>query len=668
MELDLPGKVANTRLPQSRSLLPLFEAIINSAHSIEESHADSGTIKVTVLRENQQEMLATDGESWALHPVIGFTVEDNGVGFTDANFQSFQTSDSTYKKSRGAKGVGRFTWLKAFKEVEVTSVYQENDVWYRRAFRFTVNGNGVSDNTLVETDERSNKTTVQLRNWNEPYSDGCPKKPGTIAQRIIDHCFLTLLSDKPPCVELFDSSTFPLNLNELLSLSIINDTKSLTFTIGNHHFAVRVLEIRAGEESQQRVYWCANGREVFSESVSHFVPDLKRGIATPDGDSAMIVGYVSGTFLDESVNQERTDFYFDGEDGIDFTGGITKGQIDSEVRISIEKHYQSYLDSLSEQRTVQVREFVNNKAPQYRGLVNHPELLQDLEVGLPDEKLDLELHKRQAQLELAVKRKGVELLSKKPSEVRDLPEYKQKFDDYLEGINEISKAKLADYIVHRKSVLDLLEQQLVLTSSGRYGLEESIHKLVFPMRTTSDDVPYDAQNLWIIDEKLSYHFYLASDVPLRKNKMVNGDDLDRPDLVIFQAPVALADGPQPYSSVVIVEFKRPARDDYKEDDNPITQVFDYIRKIRSGKAVDRKGRPMNVADTTPFYSYIVCDLTSKIKAFAENADFTLSPDNLGYFHFNKNLRSYIEIISFGKLVADARKRNQVLFDKLNLPL
>jgi|GEM_PF-3635162 len=39
---------------------------------------------------------------------------------------------------------------------------------------------------------------------------------------------------------------------------------------------------------------------------------------------------------------------------------------------------------------------------------------------------------------------------------------------------------------------------------------------------------------------------------------------------------------------------------------------------------------------------------------------------MGYFAFNKRLNTYIEIITFDKLVRDARQRNRVLFKKLGI--
>ena len=42
------------------------------------------------------------------------------------------------------------------------------------------------------------------------------------------------------------------------------------------------------------------------------------------------------------------------------------------------------------------------------------------------------------------------------------------------------------------------------------------------------------------------------------------------------------------------------------------------------------------------------------------------PDSLGYFDFNETYNAYFEILSYDKILNDARKRNRVLFDKLGL--
>ncbi len=128
------------------------------------------------------------------------------------------------------------------------------------------------------------------------------------------------------------------------------------------------------------------------------------------------------------------------------------------------------------------------------------------------------------------------------------------------------------------------------------------------------------------------------------------DSPSRPDLAIFNAPSAFVDGGPPFGSVVLVEFKRPTRNDYDGEENPIIQLYDYVREIKAGSKKDHHGRPINVAQHTPFYGYIVCDITSKLRMQAENAQLTETPDSNGYFGYNSNVGIYIEVISFDKLV------------------
>jgi hypothetical protein len=73
---------------------------------------------------------------------------------------------------------------------------------------------------------------------------------------------------------------------------------------------------------------------------------------------------------------------------------------------------------------------------------------------------------------------------------------------------------------------------------GGYARERTIHELIFPLKHTSDDIDYEQQNLWIIDEKLSFHRYLASDIELRQVSAITTNENDRPDLLIFDNPIA----------------------------------------------------------------------------------------------------------------------------------
>jgi hypothetical protein len=260
------------------------------------------------------------------------------------------------------------------------------------------------------------------------------------------------------------------------------------------------------------------------------------------------------------------------------------------------------------------------------------------------------------------------LLSEKDATATEQETFRQRYERFLAEWNESGISKLARYVVHRRATLAFLDERLKLKADGKYALEDAIHEIIFPLKATSEDVRVENMNLWILDEKLAYHYYLASDKPLEQVNVIEVDSKDRPDILIFNRPIAFAESGPPFSAIVIVEFKRPARDDYteKEKKNPITQVYDYIDLLKEGKAVDKRGRPISIPAHLPIYAYIVCDLTSSLHKQARDYQLTKTPDSQGYFGYHRDHGAYIEVMSFDKLIADAQRRNKILFDKLGL--
>jgi hypothetical protein len=84
------------------------------------------------------------------------------------------------------------------------------------------------------------------------------------------------------------------------------------------------------------------------------------------------------------------------------------------------------------------------------------------------------------------------------------------------------------------------------------------------------------------------------------------------------------------------------------------------------KHKNKDGRLISLREDTPFYAYIICDLTEEIQTFAVNSSLTSTPDLQGFFGFNPGLKTYIEVLSFNKLVRDAKQRNNILFKKLGI--
>jgi hypothetical protein len=90
--------------------------------------------------------------------------------------------------------------------------------------------------------------------------------------------------------------------------------------------------------------------------------------------------------------------------------------------------------------------------------------------------------------------------------------------------------------------------------------------------------------------------------------------------------------------------------------------------IQEGKCVDKNGAQINVGPGTQYYGYIVCTKAAKIEALRKHYSFIPMPDGLGYFRWHDEYRIYTELLDYDKVIGDAKKRNQVLFEKLHLPL
>lgn len=162
---NLQGRLRNTPLPRGHGLLPLFEAVVNSIHSIAALKQNSSFREITVeiIRTPQISLQLDDSKlkrgAPPLENIIGFKIVDNGAGFHDENMESFETLDSDYKAQQGCRGVGRLLWLKAFESVNITSIYQDGSAQLKkRTFTFTAS-QGVANVKLEDADSNADLTT-----------------------------------------------------------------------------------------------------------------------------------------------------------------------------------------------------------------------------------------------------------------------------------------------------------------------------------------------------------------------------------------------------------------------------------------------------------------------------------------------------------------------------
>src|SRR5262249_7594159 len=152
----------------------------------EERGVLKGNIEIVIERDASQGVLEAEQLPLAAGPIRGFSVQDDGIGFTEHNFRSFGTSDTTTKVSKGGKGVGRLVWLKAFEKAEIDSQYVESGRYWRRRYEFACTQHGIERHEHQEVAKAPRRTVVRLVGFKPDYVKCCPKTASTIARRIVD--------------------------------------------------------------------------------------------------------------------------------------------------------------------------------------------------------------------------------------------------------------------------------------------------------------------------------------------------------------------------------------------------------------------------------------------------------------------------------------------------
>ena len=196
--------------------------------------------------------------------------------------------------------------------------------------------------------------------------------------------------------------------------------------------------------------------------------------------------------------------------------------------------------------------------------------------------------------------------------------------------------------------------------------EEALHALVCPLRITNGDVNLDQHNLWLIDDKLTYYEFWASDKKI-KSFIAGSSSESRPDIALFSGQT-LFHRPGSNQPIVIVEFKKPARENYDYEENPIVQTFEYIDQIRNGRVVDRDGRIIDyVGEDQPFFCYIVADLTKNLRKYLSVTQIkTPLPGGAGFYGFNHDYNAFFQVLNYRFIVDDARMRNEAFFKRLRI--
>lgn len=681
--LDIQGLVR--QLKMSNYLMPLFEAIVNSIQSIYLSGIKNGYIEIYINRASEQQNLNFDNNPSipsTVQEIDSIIISDNGSGFNNKNVKSFNKAYYTDKVALGCKGVGRFSWLKAFERVDIESIFEEQGEKYKRVFTYKI-PQGIDKNTFIteSTDEKDIKTIIKLKGLKAKYAKDSKQRIETIAKKILEHCFYYISAENAPTIiikgydnENKDKEPKSISINELYKNLYSKNVIDEKVNIKNSEFNIKHIKLfDTGEEENHKVYFCGNNRMVLSDTVKNITKlnNLEEKIQDIDSTNKFYyIAYVSGEYLDNNTDPDREGFTFmHKEMPLDIPGYLSLSDIKNGISDNLISYIAPYLDIVQKNKMQKIAEVINDEMAQYNYLLNEDEKFFD-DISLYADKEDI---KKKIKIKHIIKRDEVNRNFENFVKETDLNliennnEYEEQLKKFVKEIDNVGRADLAEYVAHRKIILEYYEKYLGWNKDNNKPYkEEFIHNLIYPMGASSNEVPYEKHNLWIIDDRLAFSDYISSDKAFSQLNNIESDSNDRADLLFDSKKIFSNDDNIDLDTITIIEFKRPERDDYSEKDNPINQIYNYIDEIKTGKIRKNSGRPVSVINNAKFYCYIICDITKKIKVFANKANFVEMPDGNGYFLFSSVYNAYIEIISFNKVLQDCKKRNSILFKKLGL--
>lgn len=555
----------------------------------------------------------------------------------------------------------------------VKSVFKDDDKNLGRKFEFNAVNDIHNESEPIQTEDDIS-TSISLLNINKEYLKYLPKTAQIISRDLLEHCLWYFIREGgAPDIILKDADdVIPLQVryDELM----IDASKIDTFTINSENFEITHVKLKSSIQNKHTLIYSAANRVVKEESLTGKIPGLFGVLHDGDNDFTYTC-FLTSAFLTNNVNSERVGFnlietkegLYEGDEEV-----ISLEDIRNKTIELISRYLDPFLNINKEAGRKRLIDFVDNKAPRYKPLLNRLSIDDKIvDPSINDKDLELKLHSHLMAFEAELLVEGHNLMI--PNGIEDKENYTMRIEEYLLKANELKRSDLATYVAHRKVILDLLNIAIQRGKNGKYSKEEVVHRLLMPMQKVSEEIRFDDSNLWLIDERLAFHNFLASDKSLTSISITGSKSAKEPDILglnVYDNPLLVNDGQSlPLASITVIEIKRPMRDDAQagEEKDPIEQALGYLERVREGKVKTETGRLIPNSEDIPGFCYVICDITDSIKKRCGLFNLKVTADKLGYFGYNDNYKAYIEVISFDRLLNMAKERNRAFFDKLGLP-
>ncbi|MCK1602609.1 sensor histidine kinase [Bradyrhizobium sp. 166] len=626
-------------------LLPVLEAISNAMHGVEERFGEDGRTNGTV---------DIHFHDWNNPSKFKVSVSDNGAGLNDENYRSFKTPFTGHKLRLKGRGFGRFIAFKVFARVVYESRYAFLTAEDTRSFRFNIEEE--REFALLEIAPEFTGTGLRvtydqpLTTWHDLIRQ---LDKGSIANEIGGHFLPYFLYRWLPEITIRFDQEAPIDIRSRFGAMFVQfDAGSISVEIDGslEQANYSLARVRRSQQFKSHCLLLSAADRIVGSPRDLSAKIGSQFFADEDGEKYVVIAVVRSEAFENRLNDART--------GINVSPRVLE-DIFSKISDVIQSKELSQIEKIKDEQSSDLEGALKENPILRLGLRGRS--VKEYVAAKPNNWSSEEFVS-----DLAIERYRAtnDLAKQIVSAAANAENYEREIKNIVEQIDESKKEALAEYVIHRRNIIELVEAARKFQGDGRHAPEDAIHDLVFKRFNDNVSLNYFEHNLWLVDDALAFMPYISSDRTLHGGRRRSGDKVT--DLLFFDDSMVLGD--ENAQTLTVVEFKRPSRNDYvfgSEKNDPILQVINTVSKATAaGGLAKTDGTHFSFAGAVRKIAYIIADLTPSLIGVLQQHDFINDWNPRIFVRYHANQRVFIQAFGYETLLENAKKRNQAFFSVL----
>lgn len=649
MKVNLEKAIENIKL-KIGFLRPLYEGIVNSI----QANATEINISFDIEKNKHIDLIS------------GYSVTDDGDGFTDENIEAFLTLWTEHNSSMGALGSGRVLCLKVFNNIIIESQTKnsKNNLGNKVYIDFNKNfkANILTDIKKEKVSSLKSFTKTHYKNTTKTYEDDREIFSLETLKRDIFIALLPLFIEynkenrdltinlqgetwinKSTLKDLFDGLNFQEKIFKVKS-SKSGDNNEFEFTL--------TYQIEKDGKNKLSQFYGASFRKVVDFPSN---TKIKRLPGNASGIFCLSSEYLSNRVAD---SREEFTLKFNENNATDENPLLFRdinNKLNEEINKILRREFPTIDDSLNKEKNDAINE--NPHLTPYIKEIDKLTINKNEIVKIAESKFEKKFKST---------KKDVIQFTNNIKKTKNFT--KERYTEITKGFTEVGQEQLAHYIAYRQTIIEMLfNVHECNNDNAKESFDEDyIHNLIMPTKKIKFDNKHiiTENNFWLLDDKFMSYSYAASDKEMEKiiNSLsleMDDEDIDyfgsdRPDLLMLYSNNESEES----RDVVIVELKKINIKSYDRS-KAVDQINLYADVIRD-----------NIPYVNDIFVYAVVDLDPKLEKILKNRaflpkSFTKDKHNMrSYYMYNPNNKAHVNVLSFYHLIEDASIRNKLFLSIL----